>query len=412
MESSHGSGLQEQIIERVSSWVNHLIRQLDQISPEQLERQIRAEGREQLASIFEQLLQSSIDRSAMATRCPCGSTMDHAGRRDREWMTSLGPIRLAGVYRRCRRCGHSCHQVDDVAKAWLSEPMQQLVCALGVSMASFAKASRACEKLLGVALSEQTIRRQTQAAGRSLGGQLPDVAPVQPGQRVLGSCDGTMVNTRQDGWRELKAYLFEHHQAGRRVRLSGAALTRADRFCPQLRQAAIAIHAGEADKLFFVADAAAWIEQGVRVQLPTAVRIIDIYHAYQHINDAGRTMFGQGTDRARQWSRTWCEQLRLLGGEQVANRLGRTRWRYPPGTGARAGLEQLLGYLDRHAQHLAYPTFIRRGWPISSGSMESLCKQLGHRLKGCGMRWNTANVTPMARLLTRWLNDQPLHKAA
>jgi regulator of protease activity HflC (stomatin/prohibitin superfamily) len=48
-------------------------------------------------------------------------------------------------------------------------------------------------------------------------------------------------------------------------------------------------------------------------------------------------------------------------------------------------LDALLGYLDRQADRLDYPTYERFGYPISSGPMESFCKQLGQRLKGPGM---------------------------
>ncbi|MHC4073433.1 MAG: hypothetical protein ACYSWW_21920 [Planctomycetota bacterium] len=47
-----------------------------------------------------------------------------------------------------------------------------------------------------------------------------------------------------------------------------------------------------------------------------------------------------------------------------------------------------------------------RGYPISSGTMESFCKQLGQRMKGPGMRWNINNVTAMATLVSLWANDE------
>mgnify|MGYP007030112761 FL=1 len=37
--------------------------------------------------------------------------------------------------------------------------------------------------------------------------------------------------------------------------------------------------------------------------------------------------------------------------------------------------------------------------------MESFCKQIGLRMKGPGMRWNQANVSPMASLVSRWSLD-------
>lgn len=414
MNEQHGCERVEQIIEPITTWVKALVEDMGTLDAAALERRVRGEGLEQLAGVFTALVQAKVDAADAPGRCGCGGRLHHGGRREREVMSSLGPVPLNGVYRRCRSCGHTTHAVDAVSKDWLSTPMQELVTLLGVSMASFAKASAVCGQVLGVKLSPQTVCRVTQAAGRALPPP-PEASrevSLTPGGRVTGSCDGTSVNTREHGWRELKAYLFERGDKPARVRLADAALEPTGAFFPRVRQGAIAVRAANADQLFFVADAAAWIDQGLRVNLPTATRIIDIYHAYQHVHTAAKTMFGEGTDKATRWSVLWCEQLRLEGGPAVWDRLRRTRWRYPQGSPPRAGLDQLLGYLDRHAGHLDYPTYIRRGWPISSGPMESLCKQLGQRLKGCGMRWNQENVTPMARLLCRWHTNQPLNQAA
>jgi len=72
----------------------------------------------------------------------------------------------------------------------------------------------------------------------------------------------------------------------------------------------------------------------------------------------------------------------------------------------RKALAGLIGFLERHATHMDSPTYERAGWPISSGPMESFCKQLGGRLKGPGMRWSIRNVTPMAALVSLWANDE------
>jgi hypothetical protein len=62
----------------------------------------------------------------------------------------------------------------------------------------------------------------------------------------------------------------------------------------------------------------------------------------------------------------------------------------------------LARFLDKHASRMDYPSYQARGLPIGSGPMESFCKQLTARLKGPGMFWSTANVTPMAHLVSRW----------
>ena len=69
-------------------------------------------------------------------------------------------------------------------------------------------------------------------------------------------------------------------------------------------------------------------------------------------------------------------------------------------------LDQLWRYLNNNKRRMNYPDYERQGLPISSGTMESFCKQLGQRLKGPGMRWHIDNVDPMACLVSHWTLNQ------
>ena len=218
----------------------------------------------------------------------------------------------------------------------------------------------------------------------------------QKGQQFLRVL---LVNTRQEGWREMKAYRYEHPDGV----CGGAYLERSEQFVPRFRQAAIAMRAEQARRIFFVSDAAEWIDKGVSVQLPTAIRIVDIWHAYQHVHEAARKIHGEGTSKAAGWADQWCRHLREHGGRVTWWSLRRVRYKDPE---RQEALEALLGYLDRQADRLDYPRYERAGWPISSGAMESYCKQLGGRLKGPGMRWSQENVNPMAALVTLWSQDR------
>lgn len=178
-------------------------------------------------------------------------------------------------------------------------------------------------------------------------------------------------------------------------------------FTPRLRQEALRHHADQVQRFVFVSDAAAWIKDAVAEHLPEASdHVIDIYHAYQHIHDAARRIHGEGTDAAHAWARNWCDELDIRGGQAVHDRLRHTRYSEPH---RQEPLDQLLGFLDRHADRMDYPRYRRENIPISSGPMESTCKQLGRRLKGPGMRWRTDNLTPMAHLLSLWADQRWNH---
>ena len=44
---------------------------------------------------------------------------------------------------------------------------------------------------------------------------------------------------------------------------------------------------------------AEWIDKGVETQLPPAIRIIDIWHAYQHIHEVAKAIHGAESPEAR-----------------------------------------------------------------------------------------------------------------
>lgn len=392
----------EQIVAQQEQWIKSLAEQAEQLEgPADVaafERQLREQGLKRLRQMQQQLLQARMDAKAETGRvCPhCQARRRHKGRRARSVVGLLGALTLEGVQWHCDCGTGSGHAIRDLYKHTISPPLRELVCLLGID-GSFCEAQRRCRKLLGVTLSAKTIRRVTEAAGREAAAAEPEPCERPVCGQLIGSCDGTMVNIREDGWRELRAYRFDDDR-GRR--LSGATLERSRAFVPRLRKLALSQHADRVKRFIFVSDAAEWIAQAVDEFLPEASdHVIDIYHAYQHIHEAARAIHGEGTEAAKQWARRWCDRLKHLGGRRTWDRLRRARFAQPH---QQQALAKLLGYLARHADRMDYPRCQAQGIPISSGPIESTCKQLGRRLKGSGMRWSRHNVTPLAALVSLW----------
>ena len=392
----------EQMVDQFEGWVKSLVEDAatirDAAGVDALERRIRAEGQSLLGQTFQGLLQAVIDNLPAARVCPrCGGRRRHKGRRERGLISSVGAIRLSGPYWYCRDCGGQ-HALETLGGGSASRAMRELLCLLGTALTSFAKAEVAGRKLLGVAVSEAFIRRLCHREGHAVKVR-PVVIEGKEATDLVGSCDGTMVNTTEAGWKELKAYQFRHgvHRHGR------AYLATSEDFLPRVRRAAAKVKAGRARRFFWVSDAAEWIDKGIAKQLPMAKRIVDIWHAYQHVHEASRKIFGEGTARARQWAKKYCDELRKYGGWTVWNSLRRVRYKDQE---RQEALEGLLTFLRRNSDRMDYPRYERAGWPISSGPMESFCKQLGQRLKGPGMRWSMRNINPMAALVSLWSNEE------
>ena len=273
---------------------------------------------------------------------------------------------------------------------------------MGTALSSFAKAELVSERVLGVKVDEQTIRRTCLREGRAALRE-PVAEVIEEGAGVTVSCDGTMVNVRGENWRELRAFRVDHTAGG----VGGARLENAQRFRGTMMAALGQAGVGKAGEVIAVTDAAVWIEHLVRDELPGAHHVVDFYHAAVHVHRAGELIYGVHHPFTRKWSRYFSRRLRRYGAAELARRLRRLSLHYTDRTHPRHVLD-LASFLERHAHRMDYPAYESRGWPISSGPMESFCKQLGLRLKGPGMRWRADSVDPMAALVSRWsLNNWP-----
>ncbi len=140
--------------------------------------------------------------------------------------------------------------------------------------------------------------------------------------------------------------------------------------------------------------------------LRAAVCIVDWYHAVQHLWDAGRVLYGEGTEATQRWVErctAWLAEGRV---DALLRRLKaqRARSRSPA---RREALRGLIGYVEKPADRMDYGRFRAMGLDIGSGCVESACKHVvGSRLKRSGMRWSRAGCQAVLSLRTTWLNGQ------
>jgi hypothetical protein len=368
----------------------------------ELEERIRSGGREILAMLLQERLQAGIERSQMKLReCSnCGGRHRHRGVRARRLASSVGTMELNGIYWHCPDCGHSLHSVDVVAEDRLSGVLKEMVLLLGVSCSSFAKGELLAGKLLGIEVDDDTLRRTCETEGQVALNNQKTLPTAGEGELLWGSCDGTMVNTREDHWREVKAARFRHSKGD----VAMATLDSAEYFLPQMAAMARSLLPERPGPLAITSDCAEWITKGVHEHLPGWKHIADYWHVCQHIHKTGECLYGEHDPRARSWSQQFSRQLREQGAEKLADLLRPLAMDYPDPRHQRAVLD-LAKFLDKHASRMEYPQYIREGLPVDSGAMESLCKQLGLRMKGAGMRWSVKNVSSMACLVARWAVD-------
>jgi hypothetical protein len=398
----------DKIIAKFSEWVNNLAREFAVVDSPQiaklLEQRIREDGRQILLLILQERLQAGIERAQMKLRdCPdCGGKRRHRGIRPRRLDSSLGMIHLEGIYWQCPDCGNSRHGVDLAGEDRLSGVLKELVLLLGVSSGSFDKGELLAGKLLGIAVDDDTIRRTCETEGQRALSNPPPLVPAADGQPLWGSCDGTMVNTRERGWKEVRAARFRHEGG----EFALAAREPAERFVPKMVQMARSLTPENPGTRTFTSDLAEWITRGVSRHLPQWTHIADRWHAAQHITPVAEAVYGQGDEDGKDFASYFRAELTCAGGAAVAEELRLSALSYPDLKQQRAVLD-LAKFFDKHAARMDYPRYLNEGLTVDSGAMESLCKQLGLRLKGPGMRWSLKHVSAMAYLVARWAVDPP-----
>ena len=119
-------------------------------------------------------------------------------------------------------------------------------------------------------------------------------------------------------------------------------------------------------------------------------RILDFYHAAQHLSMAAEHLFGKSSAKADRWYRSWRHKLRYEPGavdgvirslSYHRRKLGKRHQRYRQVT-----VE--LGYFRNNRGKMDYARYRAAGLSISSGPVEAAAKTIvGQRLKRSGMRW-------------------------
>ena len=167
----------------------------------------------------------------------------------------------------------------------------------------------------------------------------------------------------------------------------------------------------QAEQVIALGDGGNWIDPLLMALFCVQARIIDWFHASEHLWDCAKAVYGTGTEQAAQWA----EQLEALlwdGKVQrvIAELSAQAQKLGPPIETDTAGhprkvLSNNLAYFTLHQNHMNYPEYRRRGWPIGSGETEAAVKQFNKRIKGTEQFWSTEGVEAILGLRALWLSQ-------
>jgi hypothetical protein len=246
-------------------------------------------------------------------------------------------------------------------------------------------------------------RRQTEAAKRARGGR---VSTARRGRPRKGS-DGP--------YKEFKVLSFYDPDKSH-CHVVGTAGNH-EALGRLMRREAGRLRLGQAKIAYAVTDGAEWIANQYRRQLPMLdEHILDYYHLQEHVVKSSHVLYGEGTQKARNWRDAMMGCVWEQGSLVMLHRLGPYLRRHRGGP-KREALESLRDYVGKRVAMTDYPRFRALGYDCGSGPTESLCGTLTDRLKGSGMRWDKDNAESMMALAAMyhsglWQNYWKAQRAA
>ncbi len=366
--------------------------------------------------------------------CPhCQEAARFVGYRAKGIVSLVGELQIARGYYHCSACRGGHFPWDEVLRLSPQRltPAAQEVTALAGIQESFGKAAeRTLRKLAGIELSESTVERTTEAAGEQLGQALEAGAVFGPKRTwewhrdrsgktcayvsldatgiLMQGPGGTKVEGRMvtvgmiynpqpqepddealskpcDGVRYL-AGLYTLEELGRLMRRQGA-------------------HVGmdDAEQWIALSDGGNGLDDFLDVNFPRAVRILDFQHAAGHVSTLAKFVRpGAAGDKL---ASAWCHTLKHAGGAQLLKTLEKLD-RKALSEEARTKHENVMEYLRKNLHRTEYPKYLRNGWQIASGAVESACKTvINQRLCMGGMRWGEEGSDGVAHLRALYRSD-------
>jgi hypothetical protein len=297
-------------------------------------------------------------------------------------------------------------------------PVIALAVRLGTRL-PFAEAAAVLAETRGIGMDHETVRRWTEAVGVGAEAETdravaayyatyPD-SPPGPALQVV-SVDGAMVPLRHGVWAEVRTLVIGEGVQDAQEQAQTTRLSYLSRLCTAEQFGAVSTLETQrrgtrtATTVVAVTDGAAWIQGWIDGQRDDAVRILDFAHAAEHLGVVAKACFGAGTASASEWLGLQVHALRHGQEETVLATLAELR-----ATTGEAGevAATTLHYLANRREMIRYAEFVAAGYPIGSGCVESANKTVVEaRLKGGGMHWSHANVTPMLELRTMLRNGR------
>jgi hypothetical protein len=343
-----------------------------------------------------------------------------AKNRPRHILTTAGELRLTRNYHHCSQCGAGFYPRDAELKlpesGEVSDAMERRLLDFGVNDTFEAVAERWRIHYPSIPISSNLVRRVVDRVGAQCEAAYSEESlqraclekPPEPASMLTVATDGSMLLTREHGWKEAKVGVVvrggfippgaererRRMKDPRYVAVLGGQL--------EFKKGMVAALAAEsADEV----ETVVWLGDGARENwtlaselCPLAIQVLDVPHAVHWAMLCGKALLGEGHCLLRQWE----DRIhQLLDADSPDAAIAELMECLPFTTADEqlAALDDVVEYYRSNQKRMQYRAFRKRGLPVGSGIVESAHRHvLQTRMKRAGQRWGIIRARRMVRL--------------
>jgi hypothetical protein len=409
---------------------------------EAVESALRAALHQAGAAALTQLLQFAAPATAKRQLpCPCGDHARYQEIRSKPLLTIVGPVRLSRPYYLCSQCHAGQFPVDvelDIENTEFSPGVRRMHALVG-QQAPFDHGREQMQVLAGLTVTTKSVERIAEGIGGDLAQreQAEREKALQLDLPVLGGDPIPILYVQMDGTgipvvkketvgrpgktagqpahtREVKlGCVFTQtcwNEQGFALRDPGSttytgAIETACEFGKRIYREALQRGWSRARKKVVIGDGAEWIWNLVAEHFPEARKIVDLYHARQHLWAVARQLYPQKEVQQKAWMKV--HQKRLLDKGKIEKLVSVLRSIATANPQLAEKIRTEADYFERNAERMRYPRFRRQHLFVGSGVIEAGCKTVvGSRLKQSGMFWTIRGANAILALRCSHLNGR------
>jgi Uncharacterised protein family (UPF0236) len=271
----------------------------------------------------------------------------------------------------------------------------------------YEEASEVFDEIIGVEICAPQIQRVCTYYGNAIDpliksnceSIIPHLQSKDDKDSVYVMVDGSMVNTRDDKWRELKLGRIFHKsqvldiQNNRREIMDSVYVSHlgsVNEFFPKFERHLV----GYGNKVI-IGDGAKWIWNWADDNYPGAIQILDFYHAKEKLVLFARHQYKKEEARLN-WIKEQSQKLLDNRLEDVISTLRLCRARNAE---AKLAKQKAIDYYVEHDDRMQYKTYREKGLMIGSGPIEAAHRSvIQQRLKLSGQKWSISGAQAIANL--------------